>query len=131
MSRRIRARYGIGEGLRAGFVAEDRRSRMARSDDPRGIRRVRIVVLRFVRRDRGGRAIASAGSVHSQSGMTGDKLAEVVFENVRVGKDDAIEIPNLEGFSNRGICSRMCVSGRPGAEGFRDYRRICKTARSV
>ena len=30
--------------------------------------------------------------------MTGDKLAEVVFENVRVGKDDAIEIPNLEGF---------------------------------
>lgn len=34
--------------------------------------------------------------------MTGEKLAGVVLENVRVAKDDVIKVPDLEGFSNRG-----------------------------
>jgi alkylation response protein AidB-like acyl-CoA dehydrogenase len=33
--------------------------------------------------------------------MTGEKLAEVILENVSIAGDDVIEIPNLDAFSNR------------------------------
>jgi alkylation response protein AidB-like acyl-CoA dehydrogenase len=39
--------------------------------------------------------------ISSLTTMTGEKLAEVVLENVSIAKDEIIEIYNLEGFLNR------------------------------